>query len=191
MGCLGSTLAVFAFFAYLLNSAQNLADEANKPRLSKPQAEKAAAAGSIGSDQSSAGSGDAEEAKEKTLHVINDARLSALLSATRRFAKDRQGMLPPMNSPDALQRALVPGYIRAEEVFQAPGSGMLYLPNPTLDGKALKSFTRPAEIIAFYEPVETAGEEPEKRRTVLFLDGSLRRVTPDQWDILRKKGKLP
>lgn len=123
--------------------------------------------------------------------IINGARLPLLWSAARRYAVDHGGQLPPMQTPDAVRAALVPRYLDGTGVFQSPRGEKQYLPNPALSGKPLKSFAKPAETVAFYEPLDAAGPEAKKRRAVLFLDGNLRTVTPSEWDALRTKAGIP
>lgn len=176
MGCLVSMIAVFVFFAYLLNSVQDMAEEAKKVRSSEPRLETAAGS-------------DAEE--NATVDVINAARLSSLLSAVKHYAEDHQGELPAMDNPEAVRNALFPRYVTGEGVLQPPGSRMPYLPNPALSEKPLKSFIKPGKIIAFYEPLDPVGAERLKRRAVVFLDGNQYTVTPPEWDVLRQKAGIP
>jgi hypothetical protein len=177
MGCFVSAIAVFAFFAFLLNSAQDMADEAKRARTPQSQIEVDGARSTT--------------APDPTAEVVEAARLTALLSAVRRYAKDHKGLLPPMESPEAVRAALFPAYVPGEGVFQTSHSQRAYLPNPALSGKLLKSFASPSEVIAFYEPLDPIEPEREKHRAVLFLDGSLRRLTPPEWDVLRKRAGLP
>lgn len=185
MGCLGSAIAVFAFFAYLLQTAQDMADKVNK---APSPTEQTAVEVKIDSIQPRRVSTGADDKDSSTMEVINAARLSSLLSTIRLYAKDHQGMLPSMDNPEALRVALSPKYIRGEGVFQTPRDQMAYLPNPEISGKPLKSLLKPGEIIALYEPLEPTRE---KRRAVIYLDGTLRRVTPPEWEILRKKAGIP
>jgi hypothetical protein len=168
-------IAVFAFFAYLLHSVQDMAEEAKKVRSPKPTIETSR----LSTEENA------------TLNVISAARLSSLLSAVERYAKDHQGMLPPMNDPETLRAALSPAYVAAEGIFHSPKGRQAYLPNPALSKKPLKSFRNPAETIAFYEPLDSAAQQRDKHRAVVFLDGSQRTAAPREWDVLRKKAGIP
>ncbi len=174
-GCLGGMMAVFAFFAYLLHSVQDIAEEARKTRSTEPTIQATA--------------GPSEE--NGTISVINSARLASLLSAAKRYSKDHQGLLPPMDSPEALQASLFPHYVTGEGVFRVPQGGKPYLPNPALSRKPLKVFTKPAEVIAFYEPLDSNEAGDEKGRTVVFLNGNQRKTASGEWNSLRKKAGLP
>jgi hypothetical protein len=129
--------------------------------------------------------------EDATLNVISAARLSSLLSAAKRYAKDHQGQLPPMDGPETLRAALSPAYVTAEGIFHSPRGREMYLPNPALSKKPLKLFADPAEIIAFYEPLDSAGQQREGHRAVVFLDGSQRMAAPLEWDVLRKRAGIP
>jgi hypothetical protein len=168
-------IAVFAFFAYLLHSVQDLAEETKKERSPTPTI----ATSRWGTEENA------------TLNVISAARLSSLLSAVKRYAKDHQGQLPPMDTQKTLHASLSPAYVTAEGVFHSPQSREAYLPNPALSKKPLKSFPDPAETIAFYEPLDSAEQQREKHRAVVFLDGSQRMASPQEWDVLRKKAGIP
>ena len=180
-------IIVLAFFAYLLHSAQDMALQAKKTRPAAPPMGKMVDTETIG-PQASASASDSND--EATTDIVNATRLPALLSAAQRYAKDHQGSLPPMDTPESLHAALSPRYVAGEGVFQSPRDGKAYLSNPALSGKTLASFPRPAEIIAFYEPLNSTGLEHEKSRAVVFLDGNLYQLKPSEWDVLRRKAGL-
>jgi hypothetical protein len=165
-----------------------MAAEAKKARSPEPVTVTATGGGGTESHHAVPGAG-AEE--NTTIDVINAARLSSLVSAARRYARDHQGLLPPMDSPEALHAALFPRYVAGQGIFQLPGSRRPYLPNRALSGKPLKSFPKPGEIIVFYAPLDSVAQEQEQRRVVVFLNGNQRRVTPPEWDVLRKKSGIP
>jgi hypothetical protein len=190
-GCFVGAIIVFAFFAYLIHSVQDMADTVKKNHSSPPPMGKMVDTDKIGSLEGSSVPGDSGDDAEATAEIINATRLPALLSAAQRYAKDHADSLPPMETPEALHAALSPTYVTGEGVFQSPDGNKPYLPNPSLSGKPLNSFSKPAEIIAFYEPLEPTEADKGKRRAVQFLDGSQRQVTAQEWDDLRKKAKLP
>lgn len=181
-------IVVFAFFAFLLHSAQDMAVKPKAPPSASLTIEKR---GDTAISVSPRAFSLSDEDDAAAADIATATRLSELLSATRRYADDHQGSLPPMDTPQALHDALSPQYVSGDGIFQSPNGGEKYLSNPALSGKALNSFSKPAEVIAFYEPLVSTGLEQEKPRAVLFLDGSLHRLKPLEWDALRQKAGLP
>ncbi|MES2460634.1 MAG: hypothetical protein V4671_08615 [Armatimonadota bacterium] len=181
MGCFATAIAVFGFFAFLLSSAQEMAGEAKKARADKARSVAALKDGSAGA---------ASKAGRKTV-TADDTHLSSLLQAAQVYSADHNGLLPPMKTPEAFRTALFPKYVSRETMFVSVRSKKVYLPNPALSGKRLRSFTNPAEVIALYGPLDTTTPEEEAQTQVIYLDGGQERVTTAEWGQLRKKARLP
>ena len=117
------------------------------------------------------------------------------------YVQDYDERLPPMRSAQSMaqiqrpydarelttvQQVLQP-YLRSTEIFEHPKTRELYRPNSSLSGKNFASFGAPARTATFYE----ASAAADKKRAVLFLDGHVKRVAPDEWERIKKFSRIP
>jgi hypothetical protein len=123
------------------------------------------------------------------------ANLYFLGKALEGFAQDHGGVLPPMDAPTVLRRALV-GYTQVTEspsgdkwsALVQPGILQPYPANGFLAGKKLSRFRQARSwTVAFYE----SREDSWGTRLVLTLDGRVHRVRRTEWPLLRKASRLP
>jgi hypothetical protein len=117
--------------------------------------------------------------------VASGAPLKQLFAAVQRFRADNGDVLPNLSDLPQAQAALSP-YVRNAESWRDPVSGKLVRPNARLSGRRmahLKPFA--SSLILFYsEP------DPSGKRSVLRLDGVVRRVSPEEWERLSANGSV-
>lgn len=105
--------------------------------------------------------------------------LRRLFAAVQRYRADNADVLPPMEDLAATQAALSI-YLSGGESWRDPVSGRFFLPNARLSQRRmvhLKPFAQ--SLILFYSEPDASGQ-----RTVLRLDGIIRRVSAGEWDKL-------
>jgi prepilin-type processing-associated H-X9-DG protein len=136
-------------------------------------------------------------------------RLKHLGRALLMYAQDWDLCLPPMQSPEALIKRLLP-YAKDPGKFFDPHAGQPYVPNPAVserrvailfdphyrmlaphqvrsrDPRTLRRLAghveieRPWQVAGVYEPAAA----PDGARGVLFVDGHVERVPKDSWEKL-------
>ncbi len=102
--------------------------------------------------------------------------LRRLFSAVQRYRADHNDMLPPLEDLAQAQAALS-SYLSGSDSWRDPVSGRFFLPNARLSGRRmvhLKPFA--SSLILFYSEPDTKGQ-----RSVMRLDGIVRRVSPTEW----------
>jgi len=112
--------------------------------------------------------------------------LKMVAAALQMYTADYDGALPPMNKPEAFRKAL-DDYVENAEMFRDPETKEFYGINPTLSGKKIKEIKDPAKTIAVYQV------KPGKdgKRGVVFVDGSIKRLTETEWTELKASSKIP
>ena len=105
--------------------------------------------------------------------------LRRLFAAVQRYRADNADVLPPMEDLAQVQAALSI-YLTQGESWRDPVSGRFFLPNARLSQRRMVHL-RPfaSSLILFYSEPDASGQ-----RTVLRLDGIIRRVSPGEWDKL-------
>jgi hypothetical protein len=112
--------------------------------------------------------------------------LKMMAAALKMYAADYDGVLPPMNKPEAFRKAL-DDYVENAEVFRDPETDEFYGLNPALSGKKITEIKDPGKTIAIYQV------KPGKdgNRGVVFADGSTKRLTAAEWTELKTSSKIP
>lgn len=112
--------------------------------------------------------------------------LQAVAAALKMYTDDYDGVLPPMNKPEAFRKAL-DEYVENAEMFRDPETKEFYGINPTLSGRKIKEIKEPGKTIAIYQV------KPGKdgNRGVIFVDGSTKRLTETEWADLKASSKIP
>ncbi len=101
--------------------------------------------------------------------------------------------LPPMKSPEQVKKLLQPyaSQIRpgaeSHELFTDPRTGELYPVNTVLSEHKLAHIQFPQDMAVYYEAVPSE----DGTRAVLFLDGHIKRASPEGWAIIKRKSKIP
>ena len=102
------------------------------------------------------------------------------------YVQDYDEKLPPMKSAAVAKKALSP-YVKNDSVFQNPQTHEPYLPNTSLSGRSLATFERPSDMVIYYE----ASPAPDGTRSVVFLDGHVKRIPEAQWPALKAASHVP
>jgi len=112
--------------------------------------------------------------------------LKMVATALEMYTADHDGVLPPMNKPEAFRKAL-DDYVESAEMFRDPEAKEFFGINPTLSGKKIKEIKDPAKTIAVYQV------KPGKdgTRGVILADGSTKRLTAAEWTELKASSKIP
>jgi len=117
--------------------------------------------------------------------TASTSNLKQLALGLHQYAQDNDGILPPLDDAAALKKALLP-YVKSESLFASP-AGVAYEANGTLSLRKLAEIKNPAEIAIFYE----ASAEADGKRAVAYLDGHVKRVTDDEWKLIRQVSQVP
>ena len=96
------------------------------------------------------------------------------------YAQDHNETLPPMQDAASWKKAIMP-YIKNEDVFVHPGTKAAYVPNPLMNGRHLADIAEPANTIAATEAAPSA----DGTLAVLYMDGHVKRLSPDQVTALK------
>ena len=121
---------------------------------------------------------DRNGASQKNLHLIGLALIA--------YAQDHNGTLPPAQTP-GIARKVLTFYAGSDKIWVRSDNGQAYLPNPKMSGRKTSHISNPDEWVAFYE----ANPASDGTRGVVFLDGSVARVTMADWPRYKKASKLP
>jgi hypothetical protein len=165
-----SLLSVRTAAAFEDIRAFNLQEEMAAQRQADKQAEKVSTA-----------------ASSVTLERETDAEigLRQIGLALLMYAQDHGDVLPAMKDPKAV-RASLGAYLPEEGLFLHPLTGEAFQPNPALSGRKYAHISSPESMVAFFEP----SPDPEGMRAVLFLDGSVRRISGPEWRKLARVSKI-
>ena len=117
-------------------------------------------------------------ASQKNLHLIGLALIA--------YAQDHNGTLPPAQTP-GIARKVLTFYAGSDKIWARPDNGQAYLPNPKMSGRKTGHISNLDEWVAFYE----ANPAADGTRGVVFLDGSVARITLADWPRVKKASKLP
>jgi hypothetical protein len=117
-------------------------------------------------------------ASQKNLHLIGLALIA--------YAQDHNGTLPPAQTP-GIARKVLTFYAGSDKIWARADNGQAYLPNPKMSGRKASHISNPDEWVAFYE----ANPASDGTRGVVFLDGSVARITLGDWPRYKKASKLP
>lgn len=117
-------------------------------------------------------------ASQKNLHLIGLALIA--------YAQDHNGTLPPAQTP-GIARKVLTFYAGSDKIWARADNGQAYLPNPKMSGRKTGHISNPDEWVAFYE----ANPASDGTRGVVFLDGSVARITLADWPRVKKASKLP
>jgi hypothetical protein len=114
------------------------------------------------------------------------ARLRAIGTAIRQYAREHDGRLPPLADPaPSLLRYMGGGDLNV------PQGEAAYQTNPNLSGKKLAAIRYPAQTVVFYEPGAADDGLGHPTRGLLFLSGRAKRIPEDEWETLRQRLKIP
>jgi len=112
--------------------------------------------------------------------------LTTLGNGMMRFIRAR-GKFPQLYNPiDWDAKRLFYPYVGDERLFMHPSTQQMYLWNQVLNGKKAVHFTDKKNLAVFYE-AENGGDGT---RGVLFMDGHVARLKPDQWLRVKKVSKI-
>lgn len=116
------------------------------------------------------------------------SKLRGLYLALKNYSLDNNGVLPPMKSPQQMQQALFPDYVKSREEFVEEATQRPFQPNPLLSGRKVSSLDKQAEetIAAYGAPRNDWG-----KRYVVFLDGTVKTMDESEWQQLRKEAGIP
>ncbi len=126
------------------------------------------------------------QAKEKAEAATAVSHAQQLAVAVVMYVQDQDGMLPPMETAEQFQAALMP-YVRKEEPFQSPATDKPFRPNPRLSGRKLAGLGNPAGLVIFYSSVP----EPDGTRIVGRADGSVKTISAEEWVKVVQAHRLP
>ncbi len=125
----------------------------------------------------------ADAAARNTASLNN---LKQLGIALRAYTEEHDGLLPPMGTPAQAKTALAP-LAGSAPVWTRADTSEAYRPNPMLSGRKTAHISNPDEFVAFYE----MNPAPDGTRGVVFLSGTVRRLTQAEWPRYKKASKLP
>ena len=117
-------------------------------------------------------------ASQKNLHLIGLAMIA--------YAQDHNGTLPPAQTP-GIARKVLTFYAGSDKIWVRPDNGQAYLPNAKMSGRKTAHIANTDEWVAFYE----ANASADGTRGVVFLDGTVARITAADWPRYKKASKLP
>jgi len=112
--------------------------------------------------------------------------LKNVAAALDMFTGDHDGILPPMDKPEAFAKAL-DDYVENADMFRDPETKESYGLNPSLSGKKLAQIKAPAQTIAVYQ----TAPGKDGKRGVVFVDFSVKRLTEAEWTDLKAKSNIP
>jgi hypothetical protein len=112
--------------------------------------------------------------------------LRTVAVALAMYAEDHGGALPPMDKPDAFRKAL-DDYVESADMLKDPETKEYYGINPSLSGKKVKQIENPSKTIVVYQ----AKPGKDGKRGVVFVDGTIRRLTETEWTELKAASKIP
>lgn len=113
--------------------------------------------------------------------------LKRLSEALTQYAQDNNEVLPPMTDPAIVKEALQP-YVKEASVWVHPENKTAYLPNPALSRRRMATVEEYGEwMVAFYE----ASPAPGGTRGYVTLDGTVKRISENEWEKLKRASKIP
>ena len=107
--------------------------------------------------------------KAGAVACVTDLRHLGL--AVAEYTQDYDERLPPMQTPQALQTAVIP-YNQFPEDFICPDTGLAYIPNAALSGQAIPSLGSNIDTI---EVARDAAPHEDGETAIIYLDGSVQR----------------
>ena len=113
-----------------------------------------------------------------SLQSISGMRLKQLGLGVMQLSQDYDEKIN--FGPNDFQQKLQP-YLKNTSVFRSPLTGRPYVMNPALSGMSLAQISEPAQTVLFYEG--SSGRlffSPEGTAAVLFMDGHVGNVSPEQ-----------
>lgn len=127
-----------------------------------------------------------EQIKIEKINSEVESDLRELGIALQSYADQHQGKLPKMNSSETVKEALG-DLVYDPAFFVHPETIEPYLPNPALSNKTLVDINNPTETVTFYESKPAA----DGTIGVVFADGYYERLSPEDWEVIKKSSKLP
>ena len=101
------------------------------------------------------------------------------------YTQDYDEVLPPVQSAEQVKTLIMP-YVKNSDVFYQPGVHKLYTINGTISKHKLVEIKYPASFCVYYEPMP--GKDGS--RWTLYMDGHVKKVTPDEWEKVKKFSKI-
>jgi hypothetical protein len=126
------------------------------------------------------------QARARARDIASLSNLKQIGLAALMYMQDYNERLPPLKDIPTARRALKP-YLRAEDLFEYPGTGAAYAANSRLSRRPLASIAAPARTVLFYETSPSASGT----RGVVYLDGHARRVPEAEWPREKAKSGIP
>lgn len=97
------------------------------------------------------------------------------------YLVDHNNTFPRMANPTVTDKYFQQ-YVVDPRIFYEPGTQDAYQPNLALENKHMTSYTNWGKVVVFYEPNPAA----DGSRCVLFIDGSVARVSAAEWQKVKK-----
>ncbi len=121
-------------------------------------------------------------ARQRASRNVSLNNLRQIVLAIQMQAQDNDSKLPLMNGVSALKALSL-----SPTTLKEPISKLYYTLNAALSGRAITSFTSPAqELVAAYETVPG----PDGMRIAAFLDGHVQMLDEDDWTAAKAKSGI-
>lgn len=123
-------------------------------------------------------------ARQNALRITCQTHLRQLSEAVLAHARNNNGRLPNLSSPQALRRSLG-SRVKDAKIFACP-QGHQFHGNATLSGKKLSSLKNPEKLVLLYDPVNAhlGG------RNVVWGDGTIKWHSNQQWSEIVHRQKV-
>lgn len=128
----------------------------------------------------------ADEHARQQAATASPRNLKQLGTAMRAYVEDYDEVFPPITSPAAMKKILLP-LTQSESTFIQPSTKQPYQFNPFLSRKKLSAIVSPAGTIMIYE----ASPGPDGMRAVAFVDGHVKRIPETDWPRLNRESHIP
>lgn len=114
-------------------------------------------------------------------------RLATIGIAAGQYAQDHSNLLPSTRSFADFKKAVTP-YLRDAGYLYVPGTKTHYSLNPKSSGMKMQTpYTHEDWTILAYEPLENS----EGYRLLLSTEGHVKRVSKEEWLVLKRKSGVP
>jgi hypothetical protein len=125
-----------------------------------------------------------EQANMAMVESQVSSNLQSLSSALQSYADQNQDQLPDLSSQETVESALQE-FVYDSSVFYHPGTFEPFLVNASLSAKKLSELD--PEIVSFYEGSPAA----DGTVGVVYVNGLYQRLSPEEWETVKKASKLP